>query len=106
MLEKYPDVNRTGCALVYMGQMSKDEEKEKYLKQAIEKFSDCYYLNGVQVVPWARALLGYYYQENGRADEATKLFEEVKKNHPDAIDHQGRFLVKLIEADATTQPAE
>src|SRR5688500_18556086 len=64
MLAKYSDVNRTGCALVYMAQMSAGEEKEKYLKQAIEKFSDCYYLNGVQVGPWARALLGYYYQES------------------------------------------
>ena len=108
MLEKYPDVNRTGCALVYMGQMSKGEDKEKYLKQSIKDFDGCYYGNGVQVGPWARMLLAWHYEKT-KPDEAKALLEEVKKNYPDSIDHRGNLLVKIIEqseAAAATQPAK
>ncbi|MFO7936514.1 MAG: hypothetical protein R6V06_02785 [Kiritimatiellia bacterium] len=47
MLEKYERANRTGCALMYLGQMTQGEEREKYLKKAIEGYSDCYYGDGV-----------------------------------------------------------
>ncbi len=108
MLEKYSDMNRTGCALVYMGQMTTGDKKVEYLQKSIDKFSDCYYGDGTQVGPWARALLGWHYQENGRGDKAKEMFEQVKKDYPDAIEHQGRLLVKLIDANqkTTAQPAK
>jgi hypothetical protein len=107
MLEKYPDVNRTGCALVYMGQMSTDEDKEKYLKEAIDKHSDCWYGNGVQVGPWARMLLAWHDQENNKPEEAKKLFDESRKDYPNSIDHSGNLLVKVIaKQSAASQPSQ
>jgi beta-lactamase regulating signal transducer with metallopeptidase domain/TolA-binding protein len=108
MLEKYSDMNRTGCALVYMGQMSAGDKKVEYLQKSIDKFSDCYYGDGTQVGPWARALLGWHYQENNQPDKAKELFEQIKKDYPDAIEHQGHLLVKVIEANdkTTTQPGK
>jgi hypothetical protein len=53
MVAKFPDVNRTGCAVLYLAQYSRGEEQEKLLKQAIDKYSDCYYGNGVQVGAFA-----------------------------------------------------
>lgn len=96
LIEKYPKANRTGCALQYLGQMSSGEEKEKYLKQAIEDFSDCYYGSGVQVGAYARLYLADYYQKNGRKDEASALYEEIRKDYPDAINHKGRLLKNII----------
>jgi TolA-binding protein len=99
MIEKYPDLDRTGCAVLYLGQMAEGEDREKYLSQAVEKFSDCYYGNGVQVGGWARLLLGLYYQENGKPDKAKALFDEIRNDYANAIDHKGHLLVKLIPAN-------
>lgn len=33
----------------------------------------------------------------GSKDEAEKLFDEIKKNHPNAISHNGMLLVNLIK---------
>ena len=96
LIKKYDKANRTGCALLYLGQMSKGEEKERYLEDAIDDYSDCYYGNGVQVGPYARLLLAYHYNGTGEKDDAKELFEEVKKNFPDAISHKGVLLVDLI----------
>ena len=96
LIEKYPKANRTGCALQYLGQMASGEEKEKYLKQAIKDFSDCYYGSGVQVGAYARLYLADYYQKNGKKDEASALYEEIRKNYTDAINHKGRLLKDII----------
>jgi len=93
LIEKYPKSNRTGCAVQYMGQMSTGEEKEKYLKLAIKDFGDCYYGSGVQVGAYARLYLGYYYREKGMEKEAKALFEEIRKDYPDAVNHRGKPLV-------------
>ena len=93
LIEKYPKANRTGCAVQYMGQMSSGEEKEKYLKLAITDFGDCYYGSGVQVGAYARLYLGYYYKEKGMAKEAKALFDEIRKDYPNAINHKGKRLV-------------
>jgi TolA-binding protein len=98
MVEKFPDVNRTGCAVLYLGQMSEGEERERLLKDAAEKYGDCYYGNGVQVGAYARFLLAHYYRETGKADEAKQLFDEIRTKYPDAIDHRGRSLVAQIPA--------
>jgi TolA-binding protein len=96
LIEKYPKANRTGCALLYMGQMHSGEERENYLKRAISDFSDCFYGDGVQVGAYARYYLAYYYQENGKKDEASDIYEEIRKNYPDAVNHKGRLLKDII----------
>ena len=97
LIDKYAKANRTGCALLYLGQMSKSgEEKEKYLKQAIDGYGDCYYGDGVQVGAYARFYLGIYYRQIGKKDEASALFDEIRKNYTDAVDHKGRLLIEII----------
>ena len=96
LIEKFDKANRTGCALLYLGQMSKGKEREEYLHEAIEGFGDCYYGDGVQVGAYARYYLAYYYKENAQEKKAEKLFEEIKGKYPDAINHKGRFLSDLM----------
>lgn len=96
LVEKYDKANRTGCALLYLGQMSQGEEREEYLKEAIEDFSDCYYGDGVQVGPYARYHLAYHYRRSGKENEAADLFEEIGELYPHAIDHRGALLSALI----------
>jgi hypothetical protein len=61
LIEKYPKANRTGCAILYLGQMTSGQEQENYLKKAIEKYGNCFYGNGVQVGAYARLYLADYY---------------------------------------------
>lgn len=96
LIEKYPKANRTGCAVQYMGQMSSGEEKETYLKLAIKDFGDCYYGSGVQVGAYARLYLAYYYKEIGKEKEAKTLFDEIRRNFPDAVNHKGKLLVNML----------
>ena len=96
LVDKYAKANRTSCALLYLGQMASGEEKEKYPKKAIDEFSDCWYGDGVQVGAYARFYLANYYQDSGKKTEAAALFNEIRKNYPDAVDHKGRLLADLI----------
>jgi len=96
LIEKYDDANRTGCALLYLGQMSTGEEREKYLQEAIDDFSDCYYGDGVQVGAYARYVLAYHYKEAGQKEKEEALFKELKDDFPDAISHKGKLLADLI----------
>ena len=96
VIEKYPESNLAGCSALYLGQMSTRQEKEKYLKAAITKYSDCFYGDGVQVGAYATYLLAKYYQEQGKNDEADKLFNDLKEMYPDAIDHRGNLLNKNL----------
>lgn len=99
LTDKYAKANRTGCALLYLGQMASGEEKEKYLKRAVDEFSDCWYGDGVQVGAYARFYLANYYQESGKKAEASTLFDEIRKDYPDAIDHKGRLLADMYVDD-------
>ncbi|MDR2849232.1 MAG: tetratricopeptide repeat protein [Verrucomicrobiota bacterium] len=96
LIEKYPKANRTGCAVQYIGQMSQGEEQETYLKLAIKDFSDCYYGDGVQVGAYARFCLGSHYKEIGKDKEAKALFDEIRKDYPDAVNHKGKPLAELL----------
>ncbi len=96
LVEKYPKANRSGCAMMYLGQSAEGAEKEKYLKRAIADFGDCFYGDGVQVGAYARYYLGYYYQEAGKTTEAKALFDEIRKDYPDAVNHKGKPLVDLL----------
>lgn len=95
LIEKYDKANRTGCAILYLGQMSKGDKKLEYLKQAIEH-GDCYYGNGVQVGPYARFHLAHHYRSQGKTEEAQKLFAEIRESFPQAIDHKGNRLTLSI----------
>jgi len=92
MVSKYDKANRTGCALLYIGQMTQGEERESYLKQAIEGYSDCFYGDGVQVGAYARYYLAYYYKDAGDKKKAKALFDEIRKDYPNAITHSGKSL--------------
>ena len=92
LVSKFDKANRTGCALLYLGQMSAGKEKQQYLQKAIDGFSDCYYGDGVQVGPYARLHLAHYCKQQGEDEKAEKLFKEIADKYPHAIDHQGRPL--------------
>lgn len=97
LVEKFDKANRTGCALLYLGQMSKGKEKEQYLQQAIIGFSDCYYGDGVQVGAYARYQLANYYKQTGQDKAAADMLKDLSRKFPDAIDHKGRLLSGQIK---------
>lgn len=92
MLEKYDKANRTGCALLYMGQMSSGRERQEYLLEAIKNHSDCWYGDGVNVGAYARLYLAGYYKSIDKTDEAVKLWKYILEQYPDAITHNGQLL--------------
>jgi len=96
MVKKYPDLDRTGCAVLYLADMSKGDDRAQYLQDCIEKYYDCFYGDGVQVGVYARYLLAGDYKGSGDTDKAKALFSEIKTQYPDAIDHRGKLLVDLI----------
>ena len=96
--EKYPEANRTGCAVMYAAQRARDvKQREEILKRAIEKYGDCFYGDGVQVAAQARWYLSGLYSREGKKDEAKKLLDEIKTKFPDAVTHQGRKFADLIK---------
>ena len=100
MIKKYPDINRTGCAVLYVAQNSQGEERARYLQDCIEKFNDCFYGDGVQVGAYARFLLAGDYMSRGEQEKAAALYSELKARCSDAIDHNGKVLVDSIKAEA------
>ena len=99
MIEKYPDINRTGCAELYLGQVSDGDEKVEHLQNAIDKHSDCIYGDGVQVGAYARYLLAMYYKEKGDSAKAKTLLDEIRKDYPEAVDHSGKLLEEQMRSD-------
>lgn len=99
LVEKYKKANRTGCAILYLGQMNSGDQKIAYFKQAIADHSDCFYGDGVQVGAFARFLLGQAYLSSGKAEEAATLFEEIRKYYPDSVDHGGKSLVAQLSQE-------
>jgi hypothetical protein len=99
MIQKYPDLDRTGCAVLYLADMSKGGERAGYLQDCIDKYNDCFYGDGVQVGAYARFLLAEDYRSNGQSDKAKALFSEIKARYADAIDHGGKLLVDSLKAD-------
>ncbi|MGB7749757.1 MAG: hypothetical protein WBN75_21010 [Verrucomicrobiia bacterium] len=98
MIKKYPDIDRAGCAVLYVAQMSKGDERAKYLQDCIDQYNDCFYGDGVQVGAYARFLLAEDYQSNGEMEKAKTLFNEIKTQYHDAIDHSGKLLEDSIKA--------
>lgn len=99
MIQKYPDIDRTGCAVLYVAQMSTGEDRARYLQDCIEKYNDCFYGDGVQVGVYARYLLAMDSRKNGDRAKADALLNEIKAKYPDAVDHSGNLLVDSIKAN-------
>jgi hypothetical protein len=112
MIEKYPDVNRTGCAALYLAQYERDPAvQERLLKDVIEKYGDCWYGNGAQVGALARFHLAGSCLSRGESAAAQKLFDEINRDYPGAITHQGVLLaerIKQVQSQISpgTQPAQ
>ena len=97
MIQKYPDINRTGCAVLYLAQMSQGDERAQYLQECIDKYNDCFYGDGSQVGAYARFLQAQDYKSQGDTEKAKALFDELKSKYPDAIDHRGDLLIDSIK---------
>ena len=97
MIQKYPGINRTGCAMLILALTSQGDEQTKYLQESIDKYSDCFYGDGVQVGAYARFCLAKHYKSTGETEKAKALFDEVKSSYSDAIDHHGKLLADSIE---------
>jgi len=97
LTERYPRANRTGCAVLTLAQSTEGNEQLGYLKQAIEKYGNCYYSNGVQVGAYARLYLAMRHKRDGQNKDAAKLFEEIRTRYPDAVDHKGQLLTAHLE---------
>lgn len=106
LVEKFPKANRTGCAVLYLGQMSEGADKETYLQRAIRDFGDCYYFDGVQVGAYARFCLANHYQGQGKEESANALFDEIRANYPNAVDHRGKPLMERIPHGNQGQPPD
>jgi lipoprotein NlpI len=98
MIETYPGINRTGCAMLILALISQGADQAKYLQESIDKYSDCFYGDGVQVGAYARFCLAKYYMSTGETEKAKVLFDEIKAKYPDAIDHHGELLVDRIKS--------
>ena len=96
LVKKYKKANRTGCALLYLGQMSEGDERETYLRKAVDDFSDCYYGDGCQVGGYARYLLAAYLIDKGKRDEADKLIKELERKYDTATSHSGKLIVGYL----------
>jgi len=96
LIARYDKANRTGCALLYLGQMTKGDEQIDYLTQAIRSYGVCYYGDGAQVGAYARFFLAWRYKQEGKADKAKALFDEVTTLFPNAIDHRGNLFSEII----------
>lgn len=96
LISQYGKANRTGCALLYLGQMTQGDERVHYLTQAIKEFGDCYYGDGVQVGAYARLYLADTLKQAGQTDKADALIQEIKEQYPNAINHRGRLLADIL----------
>ena len=96
MIQKFPDINRTGCAVLYLAQMSQGDERAQHLQDCIDKYNDCFYGDGVQVGAYARFLLAKDYKSQGDTSKAKALFNEIKANYAGAIDHNANLLVDIL----------
>jgi hypothetical protein len=106
LVEKYKKANRAGCAILYLGQMSRGDEQIAYFKQAIADHGDCYYGDGVQVGAFARFLLAQVYWKSGNAEQAKVLSDEIRSKYREAVDHQGQLLVKQLPDEDRGSAAE
>ncbi len=95
--ERYPNANRTGCAILNFARHAERNEQSELLAKAIGPFSGCYYANGVQVGAYARLYLAMRHKKEGKDEAAAKLFKVIREDYPNAIDHKGQLLTSHLE---------
>ncbi len=96
LCSKYTDANRTGCAVLYLGQMLEGADGVAFLESAIKDYGDCMYGDGAQVGALARFYLGQRLKQQGREADAARLFDELRTQYPNAVAHNGRPLVDAL----------
>jgi hypothetical protein len=96
--EKYAKSNYTGCATLTYSQENAGKDQLYYVKEAVRKYSDCYYPDGCQVGAYARLLLSLMYWESGEKDEALALLDELITKFRDATDHNGSPISEIAAA--------
>jgi len=99
LIKNYSDMNRTGCAVLYVAQRSQGEARAKYLQECVEKYDDCLYGDGVQVGAYARFLMARDYSRKGETKKAEALRLEIKSQYAGAIDHGGNLLLDNLNTD-------
>ena len=97
LVDKYPQSNRAGCALLYVARLAPGVDREALLKQAIANHSDARYGDGTQVGAFARAFLADLLRRSNRLDEAKALAAEVVAKYPGAVDHGGRRIADVLK---------
>ena len=97
LVKNFKKANRTGCAMLYLGQLSYGDERDKHLDDAIKNYSDCYYGNGVQVGGWARYLRILDLRSDNKDAAADKLEKELRTDYPKAITHGGILLTAILD---------
>lgn len=102
IVSRYPHLNRAGCAQLYRAQQESGTERERLLKDCIERFSASLYGDGAQVGPLALYQLAIHYEQTGRQAEAARLFTRIRKKHPLAIDHRGLLLVHSVSGKSSS----
>ena len=43
-----------------------------------------------------RLYLSYYFKEIGKEKESKALFDEIRKDYPDAVNHKGKLLIDML----------
>jgi hypothetical protein len=100
LIQEFPDLDRTGCAILYLAQNSKGDERAKHLQDCIDNYNDCFYGDGVQVGVFARFLLAQDCRNSGDREKAATLENEIRSNYPDAVDHGGSLLVNSLASNS------
>lgn len=101
LVKKYPNSNRTGCAMLLVAELSGGKKREECLFRVIKEFNDCWFSDGVQTGAYARYLLGLYYMEKKQDLKADLLFKQIRTVFPDAVDHNGDLLIYRIGSKDT-----
>jgi hypothetical protein len=104
LIDRYPRSNRAGCAVIELAQLSRGEERERFLKVAIAEHDDAWFENGAQVGPLARALLATYYAGLDRFDEAEELATEIVRQYAGSVDLAGASLDDVLPALKKLRP--
>jgi hypothetical protein len=81
-----------------LAQLSTEQRREEFLRQAIAHEGDAWFENGVQVGAIARAMLAIHLAGLERFEEAEKLAREVVERFPGAIDQTGATLDDTLTA--------
>lgn len=93
----YPNSNRTGCAHLTYALSIKGKEKQRLLIECIDKYKDCYFLDGVNVGAYAKLYLALALYVDGYDEKADLLIMELRNTYPHAIDHNGRRLIEHFD---------